>query len=136
MNRFLIVIALVGILFSGCNQERKKEEALYKVVMDIHDEVMPEMGTLRSLAKKIEAKADSLDSVSVDSPAPKAMKDAVEDLKKANESMMVWMRQFEQLEQGTPHDEAMKYLEEQKILIQKVKEDMLNAKAEGEKWVK
>ena len=105
--------------------------------MDVHDEVMPEMGTLRKLSKAVQLKLDSLstDSTRLDTSSKAEMEKAIAELKKANDSMMEWMRQFEQIEEGTPHGEVMNYLLNQKKLIEKVKEDMLKAKEKGKYYL-
>jgi len=133
---FLIALALTTALI-GCNQEKKIQEGLFKEVMDVHDEVMPEMGTLRKLTKGLQLKLDSLaaDSLHLDPSTKKDMENAITELKIANNSMMEWMRQFEQIEESTPHGEVMKYLLNQKKLIDKVKEDMLKAKKKGEYYL-
>lgn len=133
---FLIALTLTTTLI-GCNQEKKMEDRLFKEVMDVHDEVMPEMGTLRKLAKGIQLKLDAseADTLQLDPSIKKEMENAISELKNANNSMMEWMHQFEQIEEGTPHGEVMKYLLNQKKLIDKVKEDMQKAKNKGEYYL-
>ena len=130
-----VFFALV-FLFS-CGQDKKEEEALFKEVMDIHDIAMPEMGTLRKISKQLTIRIDSLtaDSLAIDSTQVAEILTTVGELKKANESMMEWMRQFKQLEEGTPHGEVMNYLKEQKKSIEKVRDDMNNAKKQGEYYL-
>jgi len=137
MRRFIQIILVLTTIISGCNQDKKLEEGLFKEVMDVHDEVMPEMGTLRKLSKSIQQKIDSLsaDSTSLTPNTQAEMEKAIDELKKANESMMEWMHQFEQIEEGTPHGEVMNYLLEQKKRIKKVREDMLKAKKKGEYYL-
>jgi len=124
-------------LFVACNTERKQEQALYKEVMDMHDVVMPEMGTLRALSKSLQLRADSImqDSTGLDSEEMARIDSLRERLKKANESMMQWMRGFEPLEEGTPHGEVLKFLIEQKKRIDKVKEDMTKARGAADKYL-
>lgn len=137
MIRVIYLIAAAAMVLSACSQEKKLEDELFKEVMDIHDEVMPEMGTLRSLSKSIQVKIDSLemDSVNYDDTKRSELEQLVKKLKEAKESMMEWMRQFEHLEEGTPHGEVMKYLKEQKRMIEKVRDDMLEARKEGEYYL-
>lgn len=137
MIRMIYALVAIGIALTACNQKKKLEDGLFKEVMDIHDEVMPEMGTLRSMSKSIQVQIDSLgaDSTYQDTSQRKQLEEIVEKLKKANESMMEWMRQFEHVEEGTPHGEVMKYLKEQKRMIEKVRDDMLEARKEGEYYL-
>ncbi|MEQ6118772.1 hypothetical protein [Reichenbachiella sp. MALMAid0571] len=137
MKNFFYTVIILSVVLTGCNKEKQLEESLFKEVMDIHDEVMPQMGTLRNLSKSIQSNIDSLsaDSTSLKSNTKEEMKKTIEELKKANELMMEWMHQFEQIEEGTPHGEVMRYLLEQKKLIEKVREDMLKAKKKGEYYL-
>ena len=137
MNYKLLILLLIISVFTACNDDKKVEEKAFKEVMEIHDEVMPEMGTLRGLAKSLRAKIDSLESDSTEMILKKKgeMKKLAESLDAANESMMDWMRQFEQLEEGTPHGEVMNYLKEQKEAVGKVRDQMLTAKKQGEYYL-
>ena len=137
MNYKLLILLLIISVFTACNDDKKVEEQAFKEVMEIHDEVMPEMGTLRGLAKSLRTKIDSLESDSTEMILKKKdeMKKLAESLDEANESMMDWMRQFEQLEEGTPHGEVMNYLKEQREAVGKVRDQMLTAKKQGEYYL-
>lgn len=132
----LIFFCLTTVFFFACNQDKKQEEALYNEVMAIHDEVMPEMGNIMKLVKKINADIASVsDSLSQDSISRQSLLVLRNDLEQANESMMAWMRQFEHVEANTPHDQAMEYLEEQKKGIEQVKLEVENAKQKAEQYL-
>lgn len=135
MKRIIFTLC-VALVVQACNQNNKEQDQLFKEVMAIHDEVMPKMGTLRKLSKQIELQLDSLEvgNTQIDNKMKRKMESAVKKLDDANESMMEWMRQFEQLEEGTPHEEALKYLKDQKQLMEKVRDNMLTAKKEGEQF--
>ena len=134
-QQVLTAIALIALL--SCNSDKKEEQMLFDEVMALHDEVMPKMGTLRSLANELSSKADSLsmDSLMDNSNSINEMRSLSKSLKDANEGMMEWMRQYEQVEEGTPHGEVMQYLQEQRKLVQKVREDMINSKENAEKYL-
>ena len=135
-NTYLLIFVL-GLIIS-CDTERKKEQALYKEVMDTHDEVMPEMGTLRALSKTLQLHADSIqqDSTRLDPEELFRIDSLKERLEKANESMRQWMRDFQPLEEGTPHGEVLQFLIEQKKRIDKVRDDMMKAKDGADKYLK
>lgn len=135
-RKFLILLA-IPILIIACNSDKKEQQALFEEVMLVHDEVMPKMGNLRALSTDLSQKADSLalDSLVENSSKVNEMRILSKNLKDANEGMMEWMRQFEQVEEGTPHGEVIQYLTEQRRQIQKVKDDMLNSKKEAEKFL-
>ena len=108
----------------------------YDQVMDVHDEVMPEMGNLRSLTKRLKGTLDSLqtDSQSTDTVEVIKVNQLIGDLNQASESMMQWMREFEPLEEGSSHGEVMQFLLEEKKKIDQVKKEMLEAKDRAEDY--
>lgn len=137
MAKYLFLLSFILVVFTSCNSDKKEQQALFDQVMLVHDEVMPEMGSLRALSSELSQKADSLaqDSLVDNTSQVNEMRTLSKNLKDANESMMEWMRQFEQVEEGTPHGEVIQYLTEQHKSIQKVRDDMLNSKSEAEKYL-
>ncbi|MEO9964392.1 MAG: hypothetical protein ABJF11_01305 [Reichenbachiella sp.] len=134
---FYTVIALLIFISTGCTSEKEEQQKLFNEVIAVHDEVMPKMDQLRSLAKKLSSQADSLalDSIADRTAKIDELRQLSKNLKDANEGMMEWMRQFEQQDEGTPHGEVIQYLSEQRKQIQKVRDDMLNSKEEAEKYL-
>lgn len=135
------LMALIGLLvFTSCGDGGKAErEALRDEVMAVHDEVMPKMGDFRKLEKQIVSLSDSL--LQADSTNRDSVTDLVArtvELAAAKESMMAWMRQYnpEVMEDGTPHEEVMSYLKEQKVAIEKVRDQMNQALSSGEEALK
>lgn len=117
-NLTLLTLALLA----ACGPSKKEElQTLKDEVIGIHDEVMPKMGELRRARKDLLLQADSLMKTN---PERAAMLTTVADeIGSANESMMQWMRAFEPEFEGAD-EEVMQYLKDQKVAIQKVKEDM------------
>ncbi|MEO1256752.1 MAG: hypothetical protein AAFY41_17960 [Bacteroidota bacterium] len=99
-----------------------------KQAIEIHDEVMPFMEDLRKVRKQLMAEADSL--ISSDSIKAVAFNEAAAAISTANEGMMQWMRDFEPEFDGTD-EEAIQYFKDQKVAIEKVKEDMLGSFEKG-----
>lgn len=139
---FLVVLAACGKP-SGQNDEGADDQdvnedpnqALYDMVMDVHDEVMPKMDDIYKIKSQLQEKI-------VNSPdLVQERKDALEkmilSLDSANNAMMVWMRQFNRPSDSLDVEEARAYLESQMEKINAVKETMLStleeAKAEAEK---
>ena len=62
-------------------------------------------------------------------PAEKktAIESAIVKLDSASEGMMIWMRKFTPPSDSTSEEKEKEYLEDQKVKVQKVKEDMLKA---------
>ena len=85
----LLIIAILAISITAC-KEKVTEPAgptQMEQVVALHDELMPQMGTMSELIGKLEA---SMDTTQVDS-----MKlTAIQNLKGANQEMMSWMMDF------------------------------------------
>lgn len=125
----------VFIAVALCWACESKTVQLKEEVIAIHDEVMPHMGTLKSLQKGLLEKADQLaseDSISQQQSIEQLRHTAVE-LDAAYEGMFVWMRQFEPDQGEMTEDEFTAYLEEQKVLVEKVKVDINDALEKAEK---
>ena len=85
----ITLIFLSLILFISCQQNPKDSEkyAQMERILAIHDEVMPEMGTISGLISQIEPMY-AADSTRV------SFAKATEQLKEANGAMMQWMMDF------------------------------------------
>jgi len=132
--RTLTLLTLITIFFTSCGPDQKAiQKAKFDEVMAIHDEVMPKMGTIRKLAKSFQVKADSLISVDSLSSDVQEYANVAIELQGASESMMVWMRAFSEPEEGTAHEEVLKFYDEELSKVMEVREKMLSAieKAEG-----
>jgi hypothetical protein len=121
----------------SCNNDQKEQNKLYEEVMSLHDEVMPLMSPIKKLVKNLKLQTNEmlLDSIRLDSVKLDLLKKTAEQASKANESMMDWMHQFKQIEEGTPHGEVIQYLLDQKQKISKVRDEMMKAKEQGEKYI-
>lgn len=133
MKNFSYVVLFVVLMSCGGNtnsnnQNENDLQALKDEVMAVHDEVMPMMGDLRSTRMKLTAFADSL--ANVDSVQALNYSGIAAEIETANEGMMQWMREYEPEFSGS-EQEIRDYLENQKELINKVKEDMNNSLAKG-----
>lgn len=131
------LLAITGLILAltACGANKKSKEELEKAerdtrfeqVMAIHDEVMPKMSDIRKLKKALQAKADTTDASDSSGAAIEPLSEMIYELEEASESMMVWMRAFSEPDQEMPHDEAMKYYDEEMAKIQEVKNKMLQA---------
>lgn len=126
----LSVVSLFWLLSCGPDKKTEDREALYKSMMEVHDEVMPEMGTISNLQKQIKEKLEGLDDNAETYEVEKTELEALhQDLKKAHDGMMMWMRQLKRgndLEQ-MPHDEVIAYLKDEYDKISEVKDMMLQS---------
>jgi hypothetical protein len=126
---YLIIFVCLYLLMLGCDSEKKTpNEELRKEVIDIHDEVMPLMGNIKSLKTKVLEKSDLISqSDSADLERIRELDQLAAELDNAFEGMFVWMRQFKSDYEGMSSDEVKKYLLEQKEKVEKVNVDIKNA---------
>ncbi len=116
---FLTILCSL-IFMSACKDGySKKVQHSYDEVMKVHDEVMPEMGTIHKLKKAFKKKLK--EDLSKDEKAK--FEKHVEDLEFADDSMMDWMHQFK-MPKNVGDDKLLEYLADQKTKITKVNEDM------------
>lgn len=120
------------MLFS-CGENKSERDMLHEEVMDIHDEVMPEMSSLRRLTKALEQRADSLAAAGMDSAALQSILMTAKEVDSAKKGMMDWMYEFRAPDEDVSDSAAIVYYNEQKVLITNVKDDMLSAKSNGER---
>lgn len=116
----------LALIVSSCKQEQVDEnQVLKQEVIDIHDEVMPRMGELRSLKKSLLEKVEQLGAEDAEENAEeiKRLQVYADNLEDAFEGMFVWMRQFQSNYEGS-EEEVYEYLLEQKVLVEKVNRDI------------
>jgi hypothetical protein len=123
----IFAFGAVLLLFASCgvsfNTEAKIDE-----VLDIHDEVMPKIGEVMNLKKKVLEKAE----IETDSIKVNELRDLAKQLDDANTGMMVWMREWSA--NSTPHVTEESSLEERKAFfkeeiekVSKVRDDINNS---------
>jgi hypothetical protein len=135
MNRAtLILIVSVVFLTNSCGPNLKNEnKKTREVLIAVHDEVMPQMGKLKSYEKKATQKLEVLRAESsTDSLQIAKFSKLVEELDAAYEGMFVWMRQYE-VEDGDKEPLVIKaYLEEQMIQVTEVNQNIKNVLQKAE----
>ncbi|MDR7129009.1 hypothetical protein J2X69_001344 [Algoriphagus sp. 4150] len=137
-RQFLFLIFTSFLLVNACGPAAPSEsEKLRAEVIAVHDEVMPQMGQLKSLERKAVEKVEELQNQDpVDSVAIEEHKALAYDLNLAYEGMFDWMHQYEP-EDGELSDEELKtYLDGQMDLIAKVNKDVKGAIAKADKLLK
>lgn len=130
MHKVLVAFILpVLVLSFGCSSSEKEEaeQKAWDYMMSIHDEVMPRMSEINSLAKSIQGiTADSTISAEVKSAGEKQL----EVLSEADNAMWDWMyalRQLPELRASGNHEETMKYIGRETVRIADVKTLMLRS---------
>ena len=125
----LLSLLIVGFLAVYSCKEAKSEKVPTKMeeVMAIHDEVMPEMGTIAKLVAELKPLADSTET---GQEYDKAMK----DLQAAHKSMMDWMGGFgdrfdhEEIMEGKAlSEEKQKWLLEEEEKAKAMRDQILSS---------
>lgn len=118
---FLCLAFLFLYSCGGSGSDDPKVDAAYKSVMAVHDEVMPEMGTIHRLRKKLKAKVK--EGMENDSIQTTAMTQMISELDAADEGMMSWMADFKMPKDVTT-EEQLSYLKKEQAKIDQVSKDM------------
>jgi len=104
----------------SCQSEKSEQEKMYTEVMSIHDDIMPEMGTIHRLKKQLK----NLDTVVIKSPDYSTILNHLSALQKADDEMMDWMAEFSNPTKDTEEAVAVAYLEKEKEKISQVRDQM------------
>lgn len=124
LSKLITIILLTILGISACKPSVSPEnEKLYAEVMRVHDDIMPEMGTIHKLRKKLKAETKK-ESTSSDQRDQYLL--LIEALDEADDDMMLWMKGFK-LPEGENFETQKKYLLQEQIKIQKVDQSMRNA---------
>lgn len=129
----IVTALLLCFVIVACDNHKK----LYDEVMAIHDEAMLKMDRIMKLKQTLKSKADSLKSDTTKNfPAElEEIKSLQTKLDTADESMMVWMREFHQDYESIAKAEVMEYLNRQKQRITQVGMLMNEAIADAEEYL-
>ncbi len=133
-----IKLFIIVALFISCSSEtERKEQALRKKIMDVHDELMPQMNNVKELQvvlqeRKGELIANSSMVTSGNNLSEPKIDSLIKALEIADESMMVWMENYTLFNQDTiSHEHQMAYLREEKEKIEAVKLKVLSSIVEA-----
>ena len=112
-----ILFLLVGtFLFAiGCNNDQKQVESLQKETEAIHDAAMKDMSDMNRVARKLK---DVMMAATMTPEQSAAYTDVLTTIGNAENNMMAWMAGYK-APTDKPAAEALKYLAEQKALIEK-----------------
>ncbi len=102
------------------NMETDVVKEKYDEIMRIHDEVMPEMSTMRRYKKKLLKKGKSDDIMQ-----------AVTDLTKADERMMDWMAEFK-MPKDVSEKERISYLNKELTSVTAMNQQIKDAMTQAE----
>lgn len=139
MKKVTLTFFCALLLFVSACKEKKEvavERTQMQQVMDIHDEVMPKMGTLGSLARKMKSKVDTTVIGMTYSAAQK-------DLESAHTEMMDWMTGFgerfdssEIMKGKALTTQKQKWLDEEEAKVRALREHINTSIAKAEALLK
>lgn len=125
MMRFysiLFFLVMTSLFLSGCSETNaeksnpfEEQKVLFDEVMEIHDEVMPEMQTIYDLKKQLDTKLTQMgqESSTLDSTTFVRTVQHKRALEEADDAMMSWMRDFADKMAPPKEDKYKKYLEKE-----------------------
>ena len=115
-----------------CSTLECEQQVLYDQIILIHDEVMPRLSEISTLKARIEAEMNE----STDSLVKSDWLHHLKTLDAADESMWVWMRQFESQMDSVATETSIKYFENQKIEVDEVAVNINSSISEAEQALK
>jgi len=109
--------------------EQQQVKDFENKVLDIHDEVMPQMGTLVSLKEQLQAKNQTLSSSNhPDAYDQVILNDLViTNLDQAHQEMMNWMRNYQRIDISGDTAANLNYLQDQQAKIESVQDQVISA---------
>lgn len=115
---------------TACEDGSKKQiEVLKKETMGIHDEAMKDLADMNRTSRKIK---DFLMVATMTPEQSEPYTAALAAIEKADDDMTAWMSAYEDPKDAKP-EEAIRYLEEQKLKMEKNRDDIRSALAAGKK---
>lgn len=130
-----LCIAIFAITLISCANPPSEEEVVFhqllEEVLEVHDEMMPQMGELSDLRQQLEEKAseEPMDAINYE--------DAIAQLEAAHKGMMDWMKDFgevfpykENRLEGMNEveiKESVELMKDQKVKVDNMKNDMVES---------
>ena len=111
------------------------QDSLLKIVLEGHDIGMARMGKMSKYLKQIQAELDSMAKVpakSIDKAYQEKLTALKEDLNYAEFAMNEWMEKFSLDTLADNVEQKIKYLESEKLKVEKVKENILSSLAKAD----
>lgn len=116
----LVVVLALSACNDGANEAQQKQQTLETEVMDLHDEAMADMGKIYRLRRNLTSLRDTLQAQPADTATIRLLTQRIQDLEKADEAMMEWMRQYKAPD-TLAHEQAMLYLNTEHRKMERVK---------------
>jgi len=123
------ILFLSMLFFVACDNDKKQIEALTKETETIHDEAMKDMADMNRVARELK---QTMMAAMMNPEQSAAYAEALTAMGKAENDMMDWMKNYKSPDE-MPSAEALKYIQEQKALMEKNRADLRAALDAGKK---
>jgi len=133
----LVMIAIFTFACGG-GFDAKVEEGK---ILDVHDEVMPKLGEVMSLKRKVLAKATEIEADNPDAESLDDLRNLAGELDAAREGMMKWMNDWakgkeDHVNRTSSEEEQKAFFAAEMALVTKVKEDINSSIAAAKEILK
>lgn len=125
----MLFLLLSGLLFTACGNDKKQLETLTKETETIHDEAMKDMADMNRVAREIK---DFMISATMTPEQSAQYNEVLTNIGNAENHMMEWMKNYKPTDALAPA-EALQYLQDQKVSIQKNHAEIKAALEAGKK---
>ncbi|MEN8247876.1 MAG: hypothetical protein ABFS32_03020 [Bacteroidota bacterium] len=112
----LLIAAFAGLVSCSNSDSNDEKQKAYDKVIAVHDEVMPKLSQISNLKEQITKHIAILN----DSTEIAEWQQLIGELDDADESMWVWMRQFDSYLDDKSEEEALEYLKEEQVKVDEV----------------
>ena len=133
-------LVLIAIFTFACGGgfDAKVEEGK---ILDVHDEVMPKLGEVMSLKRKVLAKATEIEADNPDAESLDDLRNLAGELGAAREGMMKWMNDWakgkeDHVNRTSSEEEQKAFFAAEMALVTKVKEDINSSIAAAKEILK
>ncbi len=125
-----LAIAAAALVFVLLPQQNQAVKDLEAQTMAIHDEAMVEMAEMNRLGRTLKR---MLTELPAHSPRADSLQALLRQMKKAEDDMYTWMREYEPPSPQQAKEDALRYLQEQKKRISQNQQDIRQARDAAQK---
>jgi Xaa-Pro aminopeptidase len=135
MKYFSLLLLAILLPFFACDDQKNQVEVLTQQTMAVHDESMKDLAAMNRTARALKDTLELLDTSAAHALRRAAILDALTAIRRADEGMNAWMRQYEN-PSDKPSAQAIQYLQEQKQKIEQNHKDIRSAMEAGKQLIK
>ena len=125
----LLSILFSALFFTACGDDKQQIETLSKATETVHDEAMKDLADMNRIARELK---DQMIAATMTPEQSAVYNEVLTNMGKAENNMMDWMKNYQAMDQMAPAD-ALKYIQEQKKLIEKNQAEIKAALEAGKK---